>query len=139
MDFHPQYVLSTKIIAEISRFELINFVNSWSRRKKKIAATHDNKVALSTKQLLPSGISENEQEKQYTSCCGAPNKDFEYPVSFVQLTRDVHSEYPGYQGVGSYSKRCNGQYQLELDEFISLVVKLNVDIVFCVINILTNL
>ena len=97
------------------------------------------RMILRTKQLLPSDISYDKQENQHTPCCNTSNKDFKYPMSIVQCTMDVHTKPPCYQSFNSYSERCNGQCQLKLNEFISLVVKLDIDIIFCIINIFTNL
>ena len=95
--------------------------------------------ALQAKQFLPPSIAEHEQEDNETAqgcTCDKGPKDV---VHVKPWARDVHGEYPYYESVYSYCKGCNGQQKLELNEFISLVVKLDVDIIFCVINIFPHL
>lgn len=51
------------------------------------------------------------------------------------IAGDVHRKSCSYEGVDGYAKGCDGQCKLETNEFIPFVVKLDVDIVFCVNNV----
>lgn len=94
---------------------------------------------LWTKQLLPSRITQHEQEKQNACSRHAKDERFKEAMYVIKWRRDVHTKKPRYKSFHCYRKGCYGQRQLELNEFISLVVKLDVYIILCVIDIFTHL